>query len=78
MWVLIHSQRSVNFFSPDVFSGPLSELEIWQRRQRVLLSVADQLKNKECKTVIGILITTKSRVLKKWKVVDAGSVELYS
>eukprot|EP00795_Rhopilema_esculentum_P017364 gene17364-8957_t len=57
---------------PDVFSGPLSELEIWQRRQKMLLSVADQLKNKECKTVIGILITAKSRVLKKWKIVDAG------
>ena len=37
----------------------------------MLYSVADQLKNKECKTVIGILITAKSRVLKKWKVVDA-------
>lgn len=59
---------------PDVFSGPLSELEIWQRRQKVLYSVADQLKNKECKTVIGILITAKSRVLKKWKLVDAGLV----
>ena len=37
----------------------------------MLYSVADQLKNKECKTVIGILITAKSRILKKWKLVDA-------
>ena len=59
------------FHRPDIFSGPLSELDICLRRQKMLYSVADQLKNKECKTVIGILITAKSRILKKWKVVDA-------
>eukprot|EP00794_Sanderia_malayensis_P000407 gene407-1042_t len=57
---------------PDYFSGPLSELDLWHRRQKVLYNIADQLKNKECKTVIGILITAKSRILKKWKLVDAG------
>ncbi|XP_052089132.1 uncharacterized protein LOC127725852 isoform X10 [Mytilus californianus] len=57
------------FMDPN--AGPLSELERWRRRQRLLTSITEQLKSKECKAVIGVLITAKSRLLKKWKVVDA-------
>ncbi|XP_071818739.1 dynein axonemal heavy chain 5-like isoform X4 [Apostichopus japonicus] len=55
----------------DPTSGPLSELDRWRRRQRMLSSIMEQLKGKECKMVIGVLITTKSKVLKKWKAIDA-------
>ena len=47
------------------------ELERWHRQQRLLTSIAEQLKSKDCKTVIGVLITCKSRLLKKWKIVDS-------
>ncbi|BFZ10052.1 hypothetical protein BsWGS_13093 [Bradybaena similaris] len=49
----------------------LSELEKWKRRQRLLTKVAEQLKGKECKVVLAVLINAKSKQLKKWKVIDA-------
>ena len=52
--------------------GPSSELERWQRKQRLLSSLTEQLKTKECKSVMSALITSKSRVLKRWKVIDTG------
>ncbi|XP_048577711.1 dynein axonemal heavy chain 8 isoform X3 [Nematostella vectensis] len=55
----------------DGHAGPLSELDRWKRRQKVLTSVTDQLKGKECKAVIAVLITAKSKVLKRWKSMDA-------
>ena len=55
----------------DPNAGPLSELDRWKRRQRLLTSITEQLKGKECKAVIGVLITAKSRHLKKWKLVDS-------
>jgi dynein heavy chain len=58
------------FIHPSV--GPLSELERWQRKQRLLASLTEQLKSKECKSVISGLISVKSKVLKKWKAVDSG------
>ena len=58
------------FIHPSV--GPLSELERWQRKQRLLSSLTEQLKTKECKSIISGLIGVKSKVLKKWKVVDTG------
>ncbi|KAK2146614.1 hypothetical protein LSH36_594g02033, partial [Paralvinella palmiformis] len=58
------------FLDPN--AGPLSELDRWKRRLRLLTSITEQLKSKECKGVIGILITGKSRLLKKWKLIDSG------
>ena len=54
--------------------GPKSELERWQRKQRLLSNLTEQLKTKECKNVISALISVKSKVLKKWKVIDTGLV----
>jgi dynein heavy chain len=58
------------FIHPSV--GPLSELERWQRKQRLLSNLTEQLKTKECKSIISGLIAVKSKVLKKWKAVDTG------
>ncbi|XP_066278010.1 uncharacterized protein [Branchiostoma lanceolatum] len=55
----------------DMNAGPLTELERWRRRQRTLNNITEQLKSKDCKNVIGILITAKSKLLKKWKTIDA-------
>jgi dynein heavy chain, axonemal len=55
--------------------GPNSELERWQRKQRLLSNLTEQLKTKECKSVISALITAKSKVLKKWKIIDTGYIQ---
>lgn len=52
--------------------GPNSELERWQRKQRLLSNLTEQLKTKECKSVMSALITSKSKVIKKWKIIDTG------
>jgi len=62
----------------DPFAGPLSELEKWKRRQKLLTSVTDQLKSKECKGVIAVLITAKSKVLKRWKAIDASITDAFN
>ncbi|KAM8953036.1 dynein axonemal heavy chain 5-like [Pelodytes ibericus] len=54
----------------DITTSPLTELERWHRRQKIWGVITEQLRGKECKTVIGLLISAKSRLLKKWKVVD--------
>ncbi|XP_053567991.1 uncharacterized protein LOC128657631 [Bombina bombina] len=54
----------------DITTTPLTELDRWHRRQKVLGLITEQLRGKECKTVIGLLISAKSRLLKKWKTVD--------
>ncbi|XP_069110280.1 uncharacterized protein, partial [Argopecten irradians] len=67
--VAFPDEPASRFLDPN--AGPLSELERWRRRQRLLTNITEQLKSKECKAVIGVLITVKSRLLKKWKNVDA-------
>ena len=69
------SLRSVSFFSQfhralDGTRGPLTESHLWHRRQKHLIGITEQLKTKECKGVIAILITGKSKILKKWKFID--------
>ncbi|XP_070190368.1 uncharacterized protein [Littorina saxatilis] len=66
---IVNDTADERFMDPN--AGPLSELERWRRRQRLLTSVTEQLKGKECKAVIAVLIQAKSRLLKKWKATDA-------
>lgn len=54
----------------DPAGSPLSELSKWQRRQTLLSSVVEQLRTKECRAVIALLVAAKSRLLKKWKNTD--------
>ncbi|CAH2249064.1 Hypothetical predicted protein [Pelobates cultripes] len=54
----------------DITSTPLTELERWNKRQKMLGFLIEQLRGKECKAVVGLLISAKSRLLKKWKAVD--------
>ncbi|XP_069461306.1 uncharacterized protein [Ambystoma mexicanum] len=54
----------------DITTTPLTEIDRWHRRQKVLGSITEQLRGKECKTVIALLISAKSRLLKRWKSAD--------
>ena len=65
-------QRQLFLFRYDIYSGPLSMLSEWRRRLKLIQSITEQLKSKECKAVIAVLIAAKSKVLKNWKVIDAG------
>lgn len=51
-------------------TGPIAELEHWRQRRAKFNSLLDQMKSKQCKTVIGILLHAKSKVLKTWKELD--------
>ncbi len=54
----------------DPLGSPLTELSRWRRRCSLLLSLVEQLKSKESKAVLGALVATKSRLLKKWRNID--------
>lgn len=59
----------------DAHGSLLSELHKWQRRHSQISSVVEQLKTKECRTVLAALVASKSRVLKKWRAIDLQSVD---
>ncbi len=54
----------------DDNSGPSTEFEFWRNRMAKFNSVAEQLKQRECKVVIGVVSQSKSKVLKRWKNMD--------
>ncbi|KAL0211705.1 hypothetical protein RCL1_005331 [Eukaryota sp. TZLM3-RCL] len=47
--------------------GPLGEVVYWKIRNSKLQQVFDQLKEREFKSVISSLISSKSRLIKEWK-----------
>ena len=51
-------------------AGPETELEYWRSRMAKFNSITEQLKGRECKVVLGVLTAAKSRVLKRWKLLD--------
>ena len=66
--------------------GPLKELENWRNRMQRLTSISEQLKRKDCKSVIGLLQTvtknsadpTKQKMmslLRRWKQTDVNITE---
>ena len=66
--------------------GPRYELEYWRNRMQRLTSIAEQLKRKDCKNVIGLLSTltknsadpSKQKVialLRRWKQIDVNITE---
>ena len=44
--------------------GPKAELEHWKKRMAKFNSLLDQIKSPDCKTITGILITAKSKIVK--------------
>ena len=50
--------------------GPRGELEYWRTRMAKFNAITEQLRGRECKVVLGVLGAAKSRVLKRWKLLD--------
>ena len=46
---------------------PNSEYDFWRQRIARINSIVEQVKRKQCRTVIGVLSIPKSKVLKRWK-----------
>eukprot|EP00002_Diphylleia_rotans_P021973 TRINITY_DN428_c1_g1_i1.p1 TRINITY_DN428_c1_g1~~TRINITY_DN428_c1_g1_i1.p1 ORF type:complete len:4548 (+),score=958.95 TRINITY_DN428_c1_g1_i1:229-13872(+) len=63
-------QENDNVRKENDDSGPNSELEFWKARLAKLNSVAEQLKGKECKVVLGVCMAAKSKLLRRWKLLD--------
>ena len=56
--------------SKDMNVDPGTEMDKWKRRQRLLTQTIDQLKQKECKTVLTVLNSAKSKTMKRWRQLD--------
>ncbi|GBG33121.1 Dynein heavy chain 5, axonemal [Hondaea fermentalgiana] len=78
------SADSYESSAPD--AGPMTELEAWKRRMQRLTSITEQLKTKDCKTVIAVLSSlTKNpqdsnrqkvfSLLRRWKQIDINITE---
>ena len=54
-----------------MYCSPMSMLTEWRQRMKLLQGVIDELKTKEIKSVIGVLIIAKSKMIKSWKLIDS-------
>lgn len=54
-------------------SGPDTEFEFWRNRMAKFNSVAEQLKTRGCKCVLGVVgqVASKSKSFKRWKHIDS-------
>ena len=50
--------------------GPRTELEFWRMRMSQFNSITEQLKIKRVKVLFAVLTAAKSKLLRRWKVVD--------
>ena len=51
-------------------AGPLSELEFWRGRMSTFNGLTEQLKSRDCRIVLAACSHTRSRCLKKWRLLD--------
>ena len=66
-----HAKRVLVLSRLEDPSGSLiSERNKWLRRQTLISSIVEQLKSKDCKTVLATLVANKSRLIKKWRTID--------
>ena len=49
----------------------MSMLAEWKRKFKLVRSIIEQLKGKDCKAILAVLIAGKSKLLKNWKNVDS-------
>uniref|UniRef100_A0A7M5WVD3 Uncharacterized protein n=2 Tax=Clytia hemisphaerica TaxID=252671 RepID=A0A7M5WVD3_9CNID len=62
----------------DLYQVPSSMLAHWQKRLKRLSNVMLQVKTKQCKTVMAVLMTARSKLMRRWKVFDAGLTDAYN
>ena len=53
-------------------AGPETEFEYWRTRMAKFNNVVEQLKHPMARVVTGVLVTAKSKVLKRWRTCDNG------
>ncbi|KAL0215064.1 hypothetical protein P9112_007248 [Eukaryota sp. TZLM1-RC] len=51
--------------------GPLGEVQYWKRRSIIAQTLCDQLREREVKSLLAILNTHKSKILKEWKLAES-------
>ena len=51
-------------------AGPETEFEYWRTRMAKFNNVCEQLKNPLARVVTGVLVTAKSKVMKRWRTCD--------
>ena len=51
-------------------AGPDTELEYWRSRMAKFNSITEQLKSKECRTVLGVAVAARSKAHRRWKDID--------
>jgi hypothetical protein len=56
---------------PGHLKGVSGEEEFWLERQSILAFVTDQLKSQACQGIVGVLVSSQSRVVKRWRCMDA-------
>jgi hypothetical protein len=56
------------FMSPKF--GPGLEVDYWRKRQVHINLITDQLKSRECQSMVGVLIAQQSKLLRRWKATD--------
>ncbi|EGD79261.1 hypothetical protein PTSG_09985 [Salpingoeca rosetta] len=63
------------FEHPPHYKGVLGELEFWKDRQLALGSVTDQLKTRARQGIISVLISSQSKVVRRWRSTDGAITE---
>ncbi|XP_061572400.1 dynein axonemal heavy chain 5 [Cololabis saira] len=51
--------------------GPRAELDHWKKRMCRFNYLVDQLKNPDVRAVLGVLLMAKSKIIKRWRELDA-------
>ena len=56
---------------PESDEGVAAEIEYWKGRLAKFTALADQLRSRESKVVVGVLGSTRSAALRRWKTLEA-------
>ena len=54
-------EETENERKEDKEAGPRNEIEFWRQRMRKLTGISEQLKSKNCRTVIDVLDTSQKK-----------------
>ena len=68
---LLNAVPLVSILVPEGDEGPSTELDYWKGRMQRFASVHEQLRARESKVILGVLGSTRSLVMRRWKGLDA-------
>mmetsp|Transcript_11859 Transcript_11859/g.17623 ORF Transcript_11859/g.17623 Transcript_11859/m.17623 type:complete len:4548 (-) Transcript_11859:28-13671(-) len=69
--ILAEGSKQLSISSkPGEAAGPHSELEYWKQRMAKFNSITDQLRQRGCRIVLGVLKYARSPLLQDWKELD--------